>query len=238
MGLNHSPSIVTSGLVLALDAANPKSYPGSGTTWNDLNGNINNGTLVNTPTYNTNVSFSFDYTQFEYVTFANTNSLMFLNLLPYTLEAWIYPTIDPGSGNYTGIFNRESSDVGAVRDGYNVFVVQSGGSNVLISSERFAAGSVVNAGEYLATASFLNNWHHILATFDGSTVKFYRNASLKQTSGITTTNLTNNIQTLQIAQRGGQYYRGNISIANIYNRALTADEILQNYNALKGRYGL
>ena len=237
MGLNHSPSIVTNGLVLALDAANPKSYSGSGTSWNNLNGNINNGTLVNTPTYNTNVSFSFDYTQSEYVTFANTNSFMFLNLLPYTLESWIYPTIDPGAGNYTGIFNRESSDVGAVRDGYNMFVVQSG-SNVLISSERFAAGSVVNAGENIVIASFLNVWHHVLSTFDGSVVKFYRNGVLKQTSGITTTNLTNNIQTLQIAQRGGQYYRGNISIANIYNRALTADEILQNYNALKGRYGL
>ena len=181
MGLNHSPSIVTNGLVLALDAANPKSYSGSGTTWNNLNGNINNGTLVNTPTYNTNVSFSFDYTQFEYVTFANTNSLMFLNLLPYTLEAWIYPTIDPGAGNYTGIFNRESSDVGAVRDGYNLFVVQSG-SNVLISSERFAAGSVVNAGEIIVTTSFLNVWHHVLSTFDGSVVKFYRNGRSQTSS--------------------------------------------------------
>jgi hypothetical protein len=237
MSLSHSPRIVNSSLVLALDAANRKSYSGTGTTWTDLSGSNNNGTLVNTPTYNANGSFSFDYIQTEFVSFANTNSLMFLNLLPYTLEAWIYPTIDPGAGNYTGIFNRESSDVGAVRDGYNVFVVQSG-SNVLISSERFAAGSVVSAGEYLATASFLNNWHHILATFDGSTVKFYRNASLKQTSGITTTNLTNNIQTLQVAQRGGQYFRGNISNAKIYNRALTQSEITQNFNALRGRYGI
>jgi hypothetical protein len=51
MALAHSPSIVTSGLVLCLDAANPKSYPGSGTTWTDLSGNGNNGTLVNGPTY-------------------------------------------------------------------------------------------------------------------------------------------------------------------------------------------
>jgi hypothetical protein len=77
-----------------------------------------------------------------------------------------------------------------------------------------------------------------LATFDGSTVKFYRNASLKQTSGSTTTNLTNNIQTLQIAQRGGQYFRGNISNAKIYNRALSQSEVTQNFNALRGRYGI
>jgi hypothetical protein len=237
MSVHSGPNATESGLVLCLDAANRKSYSGSGNTWTDLSSSNNNGTLVNTPTYNANGSFSFDYIQTEFVSFANTNSLMFLNLLPYTLEAWVYPTIDPGSGNYTGIFNRESSDVGAVRDGYNVFVVQSG-SNVLIASERFAAGSVVSAAEYLATASFLNNWHHILATFDGSTVKFYRNASLKQTSGITTTNLTNNIQTLQVAQRGGQYFRGNISNAKIYNRALTSNEITQNFNALRGRFGI
>ena len=237
MSLSHSPRTVTNGLVLALDAANRKSYPGSGTTWADLSGSNNNGTLVNTPTYNANGSFSFDYIQTEFVTFANTNSLMFLNLLPYTLEAWIYPTIDPGAGNWTGIFNRESSDVGAVRDGYNIFVVQSG-SNVLISSERFAAGSVVSAGEYIVIASFLNVWHHVLATFDGSVVKFYRNGILKQTSGTTVTNMTNNIQTLQIAQRGGQYFRGNISNAKIYNRALTQSEVLQNFNALRGRYSI
>jgi hypothetical protein len=47
MALSHSPSIVTDGLVLCLDAGNPKSYPGSGTTWTDLSGNGNNGTLVN-----------------------------------------------------------------------------------------------------------------------------------------------------------------------------------------------
>ena len=52
MALSHSPSIVTNGLVLCLDAANSKSYPGSGTTWTDLSGRGNNGTLVNGVGYN------------------------------------------------------------------------------------------------------------------------------------------------------------------------------------------
>jgi hypothetical protein len=51
MSLIHSPRIVTDGLVLCLDAGNPKSYTGSGTTWTDLSGNGNNGTLTNSPTY-------------------------------------------------------------------------------------------------------------------------------------------------------------------------------------------
>ena len=238
MSVAYNSSIVSDSLVLCLDAANAKSYPGSGTTWTDMSGSLNHGTLVNTPTYNANGTFGFDYTQTEYVSFANTNSLMFLNLNQYTLESWIYPTIDPGPSNWTGVFNRESTDVGAVRDGYNMFIVQTGGTNIYFSTERFAGGTTVSASETVANTSVLNIWHHVVSTFDGANVRFYRNGVLKSTSATTSNNITNNIQTLQVGQRGGQYFRGLISNCRIYKRALTNEEILKNFNAIRGRFGI
>jgi hypothetical protein len=75
MGLSHSPSIITQNLVLCLDAANPKSYPGSGTTWTDLSGNGNTGTLVNGVGYNSGNlgSLSFDGVN-DYVNYIILNS--------------------------------------------------------------------------------------------------------------------------------------------------------------------
>lgn len=238
MSVVSGPKVISDSMVLDIDANNQKSYIGTGASWKDLSGSGNNGTLVNSPTYNANGSINFDYNLTQHTSFANTNSLMFLGLAPYTLEAWIYPTIDPGPSNWTGVFNRESTAVGAVRDGYNMFIVQSSATQLLISTERFAAGTVVTAGEYVANTSILNTWHQVVATFDGSVVKFYRNGILKQTSASTSNNITNNIQTLQIALRGGQYFRGTISNARIYNRSLTNEEIIQNYNAIRGRFGI
>lgn len=76
MALNHSPKIVTNGLVLYLDAANQKSYPGSGTTWTDLSGNGNTGTLTNGPTFsaNNNGGIVFDGAN-DYVSISNSSSL-------------------------------------------------------------------------------------------------------------------------------------------------------------------
>jgi len=234
-----NPPIVTSGLVLNLDAAVPGSYLGTGTTWTDLSGSSNNGTLVNAPTFsNLNYGqFQFDYTLSQWCSFASAGSLQFLNLSPYTLEAWIYPTVDAGAANYTGIFNRESSAMGT-RDGYNFIIVQTGGTGQLLFVERFVGGVSITVGETISTASFLNTWNHVVATFDGSVLKLYRNGVLKQTSASTTANLTNNVQTLEVARRGVQYFRGNMPVARIYNTALSLTDIKQNYNALCYRYGL
>jgi len=237
-----NPPIITSGLVLNLDAAVPGSYNGTGTTWTDLSGNSNNGTLINNPTFsNSNYGqFQFNYTLSQWVTFANASSLQFLNLSPFTLEAWIYPTVDAGATNYTGIFNRESSAMGT-RDGYNFLIVQSTSptTNQFLYAERFVGGAVsATVGEQIPTASFLNTWNHVVITFDGSVMKLYRNGVLKQTSAPTTANLTNNVQTLEVARRSGNYFRGNMPVARIYNTGLSLTDIKQNYNATCYRYGL
>jgi len=102
--LAHSPRIITDGLVLCLDAGNPKSYPGSGTTWTDLSGNGNNGTLTNGPTYNSGNlgSLVFDGVN-DYVNLGD------LDLpAPFTLSIWFKGNTTQ-SQQYCGLLNKSSS---------------------------------------------------------------------------------------------------------------------------------
>ena len=235
MGVAYNSKIITDGLILCLDAGNSKSYPGSGTAWTDLSGNGNTGTLVNTPTYNTSGYFNFDYTQSENVTFSNTSSLQFLNRLPYTLEAWVYPTRNPGVNNWTGIFDRESNP-GSGRDGYNLYFLGSATTDTFFTTERFVAGTNSSTSVTLNQSVSVNAWQHIVATYDGTTLTLYRNGSSVGTPVTTTENITNTSKSLTLGVRGGQYFGGNISNSKIYNRALSAAEIQQNYLATKSRY--
>ena len=237
MGVAYNSKIITDGLILCLDAGNSKSYPGSGTAWTDLSGNGNTGTLVNTPTYNTSGYFNFDYTQSENVTFSNTSSLQFLNRLPYTLEAWVYPTRNPGVNNWTGIFDRESNP-GSGRDGYNLYFLGSATTDTFFTTERFVAGTNSSTSVTLNQSVSVNAWQHIVATYDGTTLTLYRNGSSVGTPVTTTENITNTSKSLTLGVRGGQYFGGNISNSKIYNRALTAAEIQQNFNATRSRFGV
>ena len=229
--------IVRSGLVLDLDAGINASYNGSGTTWTDLSGIGNNGTLVNTPTHNSSGYFDFDYTQSESVSFNSSSSLQFLNRSSYTLEAWVYPTRNPGANNWTGIFDREDSSIGS-RDGYNLYFLGSAGTDTFFTTERFVAGVNNNTFVTLNQSVSVNNWSHIVATYDGTTLSLYRNGSLVGTPATSSGNISNTSKTLTIGLRGGQYFGGRISNAKIYNTALTLAQISQNYNALKHRFGL
>ena len=234
MGLAHSPRIVTDGLILALDAANTKSYGGSGTTWTDLSGKGNNGTITNA-TFNSDGYFAFDGSD-DYISFASASELQFLNRLPYTMEVWMYPTSNPGANTWTGIFNREDSSGGS-RDGYNIYL--NGGSGTLyLATERFQSGTNNSIGYGYNDSDLLNIWHHVVATYDGTTVRLYRNG-VQLNSGTSTGNITNTSKTLEIGRRGtGAYFIGRLNGQKIYNKALSASEIQQNYNALRGRFGI
>ena len=238
MALAHSPKIITDGLVLCLDAGNTKSYPGSGTTWTDLSGNGNNGTLVNGPTYNSSFggSFAFDGTN-DYASFSSASELQFLNRLPYTLEVWMYPTSNPGAGTWTGIFNRENSSVGS-RDGYNIYLNGSTNQTLYLATERFCTGTATGVGYTYNESVLLNIWHHVVATYDGTTLRLYRNGE-QVNSGNTTGNITNTSKTLEIGRRGsGSYFNGRLNGQKIYNKALTSTEVTKNFNALRGRFGI
>ena len=229
--------IVTNGLVLALDAADRNSYVSGSTTWNDMSGNGNAGTLTNSPTYSiaNGGTIVFDGTD-DYIAFTYNSNVAFLSASSYTLEVFALP--QSSSASYPGLINRESNP-GSGRDGYNLLHTQVGipAGQVFIMTERWATGSGVQCGFLTQTSSFYDKWHHIVGTYNGTNLSIYYDGVL-QTSTSATGNITNTTKALEVATRSGDDYKGNLSITRIYNRALSAPEILQNYNAQKSRFGL
>lgn len=226
MAYQNSPSVVTNGLVLCLDAGNTKSYAGTGTTWTDLSRNSNNGTLTNGPAFSvTNLgSIVFDGTD-DYVDIANASSL---NISTYiTLEAWIYPTKN------SGIQNVISKSSNGQNTGYIYPRTDAGWSS---------ATFYLHTGSWATlTASWpsLSAWHHTAGVYDGAKMYIYINGGLAA-SQVKTGTITTNTNSLILGQQPGftEFYGGRISTGRVYNRALAAPEILQNYNATKSRFGL
>lgn len=223
--------IVRTGLVLDLDAAQPLSYPGYGTTWNDLSGNGNTGTLTNGPTYsstnNGSIVFAGDD---DFVTCGDPSSLNFgtgnfsLSFVTYTTAYGFQ------GGSYVG--KGDGTSIGFdFRDG--AFFVY--GTSGLIAQMAFAAT--------------LNVWECHTLVFDRSTspyITYYKNGASFSTS--TTNNsgvISSSINTTQpfrigLSVAGGptRYFNGNIPIVLAYNRALTAIEALKNFNAVRHRFGI
>jgi hypothetical protein len=215
------PNTVTDGLVLALDAANSRSYPGTGTTWNDLSGNGNNGTLVNGVGYNSGNlgSLVFDGVNDD-VSITSYQLSTSDSSAPYTLSAWINRT---GTTTDGGIITQYGSGV-ADRFGFreqNSKLCWWKGSNIAISTNNIPT----NAWKYIVGVKRSDN--SVSIYIDGIEV------------GTGTDNLDFENATLKIGRFGTIVpFSGNISQVSIYNRALTAQEILQNYNATKSRFNL
>jgi hypothetical protein len=224
--------IVRTGLVLDLDAAQPLSYKGTGTTWSDLSGNGNTGTLTNMDSTNFNSAnggyLTFDGTN-EYVTCGDPSSLNF-GTGNFTISFVVYTTVYGfQGGSYVGKGNGTTIGFD-FRD--NSFFVY--GTLGLIAQGAFAAT--------------LNVWEHHTIVYDSSSspyVKFYKNGTY---TGGSTTNNSANISSINTSQpfriglsvAGGptRYFNGRMPLVQAYNRALTSTEITQNYNALKHRFGL
>jgi hypothetical protein len=210
--------IITNGLIFNLDAANKDSYPGTGTTWYDLSGNNYNGTLVNGPTFLPNQNggiFNFDYVD-DYVSIGNNLG----SPSTFTLSAWVRSSnISQPQNIFNGnppFFLRITSSTirCAVYTGTWIFV----NGSITLSS---------------------NTWYNLVLTYDQSTVKGYVNGVLDVNSVKTGTPIYGALNTLGFTT-GGEDAPSvtNIAVAQIYNRALSATEIAQNYNATKGRFGL
>ena len=234
MGLSHSPKIVTNGLVLALDAANNKSYPRSGTTWTDLSGNNNTGTLTNGPTFNDGNlgSIVFDGTN-DYVT---TTSWISPPTNTFTIGCWVKFS-DNVNDRYLLSFGR---DIGGSTGGLALFAY---GFNEISDVLIFEFGSGIGRVSSGIVPS-LNIWYYLTVTADVTNVKFYLNGELKNTSSQGSGAITSS-PTLSIGSfvngsgtPGTYFHSGNIAQVSIYNRALSATEVLQNYNTTKGRFGL
>ena len=227
--------LVTDGLVLALDAANTVSYPGSGTTWTDLSGNGNNGTLVNGVGYNSGNlgSLVFDGSN-DYVSkssWTNPPTTVF------SIGCWVKFS-DNVNDRYVLSFGRDNG--GPSPGGIALF---SYGFNVVSDVLIFELGSAVGRVSSGIVPS-LDVWYYLTVTADATNTRFYLNGELQNTSSQGSGGIASN-PTLSVGSYvntagtpGVYFHSGNISQVLIYNRALSATEITQNFNATKSRYGI
>jgi prepilin-type N-terminal cleavage/methylation domain-containing protein len=228
IGINHlKENIVTDGLVLHLDAGNLASYPGTGNTWFDLSGNNNNGALVNGIGYDSTNggSLSFDGVDDEIFVDNNAN-INFNGNQQYTALAWVYPLL--GGTTWHGIISKGNSQQYALTinspNAYLHYETNQGGVSPLNSS---------------VSSVLINSWEFVTIRFDGTNKTIWKNGNLLVTQNATSLNSTSNTEQLRIGEGNtGEQFRGNISQVKIYNRSLTPEEIQQNYNTTKGRFGL
>ena len=219
--------IVTDGLVLALNAADRNSYVSGSTVWNDVSGNGNIGTLTNGPTFNSGSggSIVFDGTN-DYVSIPHNNLFNFTNQI--TLVAW-FKTSQASAGYITS----KTDDsfyfaIGEVSNGKLSFYL----NGVLVA--WFGSNQSVNTG----------NWVHGAATWDGSLTTLYINGyadnSISKSGTIPTgsNQITVGARINPANPGGNRYLNGALSNVLYYNKALSAQEVLQNYNAQKSRFGL
>jgi hypothetical protein len=218
MGIDIGPIETTDLLVLHLDAANTRSYPGSGNTVYDLSGSGNTSALTNGPTYlSSNLgAFVLDGSN-DYILVNSQANI--LSKTAYTKIAFIYIS------NFSTVNNIISGGF----SGQHAFWMF--GTDKLNAGHNGSWNTVVGA-----TSISLNTWYFAAVTYSDSTGwKLYLNGREDGTSASTTT-FTGNQEIVIGAYSSSNNFTGRISNIQVYNKALTSTEILQNYHATKGRY--
>ena len=228
MAYRNGPKIVTDGLVLCLDAAIGKSYPGNGIAWNDLSMSKISGTLTNGPTFS-----SLDR---GYITFDGSNdwcripfnSAFNVGSNPYTVIVWNRK--DDTNNSYSGLITADSS-------GDNTWKIF---KDLNASYFRCKSGS----SSYNFPNYTVNKWHfycytksgsNLVTYFDGNLVASYSNAANPASFS---NDLALGSYRLDNAINGNWLMPFSFGPIMFYNRAISPQEVQQNYNALKGRYGL
>jgi hypothetical protein len=229
MGINYNPRTVTDGLILHLDAANVKSYPGSGTTWYDLSGNSKNGTLINGPTHSTDNKGNF--------TFDGVNDVIRVpnNFIPadssFTISVWV--KVITGTSDAKIIDTLKDS---VAWDGFCIDI--SSGYYRFIMLKQYSSPAIhifMNSSSSIV----INAWTNVVVTYNQQSVKIYINGSLDKQqnySGGFDVGQSN----IGIGARNSSANPCNCGISQVsfYNRDLTPQEIQQNFQATRARYGL
>ena len=261
----NSNRIVHDKLVLHVDIANKKSYPGSGVTYFDMSGQGYHGTFgdgagSNAPTVDDTTfpgqrHLLFAQSGTTGIAFPESNISKDPSLYlgettgRLTYEAWAYSLGDGDSGTLLRIMSTDLSDYTAI------VVREDGASSANPGHNRFEFAvspnnSVINTRfNFENDADYFNKWFHIVGTYDGGTGKrvLYINGVAKTSGTTVLTEATYGDDTARVFAIGSNAegtvqfnngFYGYIDICRIYGKALSADEVLQNYNAQKARFGL
>ena len=221
MGVSYNSSIVTDGLVLCLDAANRRSYPGTGTTWTDLSGNGNNGTLTNGPTFTSDNGggIVFDGAD-DYVNCGSGSSMNISG--DFSLSAWIYLNSLPSAS----IVIEKGAYGNSDEYGLALSSTSSNGMSLQCNNTFFYSNKVFPT----------NKWTYVAGSLSGTSGKYYEDGVLVQSGTLAPPTQGNNNLHLSYRPSTNYYFNGNIAQASIYNKALTPQEIKQNYNATRWRF--
>ena len=234
MGVLYNSRIVTDGLVFCVDAANKRSYPGAGTTWTDLTSEDNNVTLVNGPVFDSNNggSILFDGTD-DYGWFNRNGGTNFDGKDQISICTWVNYQSTGSLDSYVMMEDLFASDLG---EPVRMAISPSGTFKADICSTN---SCIVNSTDVTVVT---NQWFNFSFTYDGAYIKNYINSNFISSvlqSGNIDTPLESNARWLLGC---GEITRGerfsNVKLASIqmYNRALSANEVQQNYNATRGRF--
>jgi hypothetical protein len=234
MSYNNGPRIVTSGLVMYLDAGNRRSFVSGSSTWNDLSRNGNTANASGTPVFSTDGNGCFDFATATGVNANGAsmgftfNSDMVTTTGNFTFECWIK---NPPASNQQGMFANAPGG-----DGYR-FGPSSDGVYYLIAP-TYAEGTITWPGGNLNSSL----WYHVVATWDRESAKrvntylngVYQNFGTMPASQTAFTARTPGI----VKSACCTVYTGKLAVMKVYNKLLSDSEILQNYHATKGRFGL
>ena len=226
MSAAAGPDAIESGLVFCLDAGNRASYTGSGTAWNELSNNMS-AELVNSPTFNSQNNGFFQFVSDDYARIPN-NTL--LDTQTPSVEVWIKTNATTQLGFW---FEK-----GTVNSQYSLFQ-----SNGTLIWRQNVGGSLIDLT--ITTSNFINtsSWYQVVGTFTSGRRRLYINGNLVNSDAQAGT-ISTNSGGMSIGAYGGfsgargYYYNGNLAICRVYNKELTSTEVLQNYNAIKGRFGI
>lgn len=248
LGGQINNNIQTDGLVFYIDSAYKKSYPGSGTTWNDLGGS-NNGTLTNGPTF-TDKSVVFDGSN-DYVDFGDIGVA---NAYHFSIWFYLESSVDSSTSN-SGLFRNENINQAGVHFG----AVTSYATNPTLIFLYNESGGFWGGTPYYRTYirdNFAVGWHYVSFNWNSNKYDIYVNADSKTTYASTDSNSINSplsgtaaghvpLMTMDefTLGTGGIHnqlsnFDGRIQVVQIYDKSLTASEIKQNYDASKERFGL
>lgn len=251
MAISGGPDILTDGLQLHLDAADKNSYPGSGSTWYDLSGNNRNFTLYNSGYY------SFSGNNAGYIDLNRT--------MPPTTETGGYAEYNATgaltSANY--MYNDHTTEILLRCDNVNPTNYDATETNIALLVYRgyhclfYGNATNVSYNIWAINGSFssqnttygeslqANVWNHYAATRNGNVITLYKNGEIITSNNITTTAVLTNVSNYLFIGRAAAHSSGyswaadmKVSLVRMYTTALDPDQILQNYRATKGRYGL
>ena len=235
MGIFRGPKTITDGLVLSLDSANERSYPGSGTTWYDLSGFNNHGDMIGFTGPSNGTTSGFD---------PSTKLMMFDR---HSGGA------DSNINNRVVVRNSDSLDGVLCQNGMTIDFWVRETSYVCTAMTKWNASWEIyycsglvfriqgsgGADRSVGISSSAGTWRNLVAVHNGTTAQMYVNGVLTMNidTPVTGQNTTSNIS-IGAYEDGTYATNGTIPIYKLYNRPLSAQEVLQNYNAIKTRFGL